>query len=259
MRPVPLWLLAALVAGSAAGLAWRARGLTGRGALGAALIGSALLGALGPAGLALLAAFFVPSTLLSRLLPPSVPGDAKGDRRDAVQVLANGAAAAAGGLLELRVPGLGLWSAATALAAASADTWATTVGVWSRRVPRCILDGAPVEPGSSGGVTLPGTAGGVLGALAVGATAAAWGGAPLGLTAAGLGVAWMLGDSLLGAGVQARFHCPACGTATERSVHRCGTAAVHTGGWRWLSNDGVNLLATLGAALDGALAWWLWA
>jgi uncharacterized membrane protein len=33
--------------------------------------------------------------------------------------------------------------------------------------------------------------------------------------------------------------------------------AAHTGGWRWLTNDGVNLLATLGAALDGALAWWL--
>jgi len=255
---LPVWLLAALVTGAAAAIAWRARSLTGPGALAAAAVGTAVCGALGPAGLAILTAFFVPSSLLSRLLPAPAAGDAKGDRRDAAQVLANGGPAAAAALLECCRPGLGLWSAAAALAAASADTWATAVGVWSRRPPRSILDGSVVAPGTSGGVTLPGTAAGVLGALAVGVT--------VGMTSAGgraavaatlLGAAWMLGDSILGAAAQARFHCPACGVATERPVHRCGVPAAHTGGWRWLTNDGVNLLATLGAALDGALAWWL--
>lgn len=255
---LPLWYLAALVAGAAALLAFLGRTLTAGGALAAWLVGTAVGGSLGPAGLALLAAFFIPASLLSRLLPPAAAGDAKGDRRDATQVLANGGPAAAAALLEFCRPGLGLWAAAAALAAAGADTWATTVGVWSGRAPRSILDGSALAPGASGGVTLPGTAAGVLGALAVGVT--------VGLTGAGgraavaatlLGAAWMLGDSILGAGAQARFHCPACGTATERPVHRCGVPAAHIGGWRWLTNDGVNLLATLGAALDGALAWWL--
>lgn len=254
---LPVWCLAALVAGTAALLAWRVHSLTAGGALAAAGVGTAIGGALGPAGLAILAAFFIPSSLLSRLLPPPVPGEAKGDRRDAAQVLANGGPAAAAALLELRWPGLGLWAAAAALAAASADTWATTIGVRSGRPARGILDGAVVPPGTSGGVTLPGTAGGVLGALAVGVTVGVAGGARAAVAATLLGAAWMLGDSILGAALQARYHCPACGAATERPVHRCGTPAAHTGGWPWLTNDGVNLLATLGAALDGALAWWL--
>jgi uncharacterized protein (TIGR00297 family) len=242
----------------AALLAWRARSLTGGGALAAAAVGTAVCGALGPTGLVILAAFFVPSNFLSRLLPAPAGGDAKGDRRDAAQVLANGGPAAAAALLEFCRPGLGLWATAAALAAASADTWATTVGVWSGRDPRSILDGSTVPPGTSGGVTLPGTAAGVLGALAVGVSVGMTGaGARAAAAATLLGAAWMLGDSILGAAAQARFHCPACGTATERPVHRCGVPAAHIGGWRWLTNDGVNLLATLGAALDGALAWWL--
>lgn len=254
----PVWLLAALVAGAAALLAWRARTLTPSGALAAWGVGTAFGGALGPAGFAILAAFFIPASFLSRALSPPAAQDAKGDRRDAAQVLANGGPAAAAALLELRWPGLGLWAAGTALAAAAADTWATTVGVWSGRPARHILQGTVVPPGTSGGVTRPGTAGGVLGALAVGVTTGtAGGGWRAGAAAALLGVAWMLGDSILGAAAQARFHCPACGTGTERSPHRCGTPAAHIGGWRWLTNDGVNLLATLGAALDGALAWWL--
>lgn len=260
MPPVaaPVWILAALVAGTAALLAWLGRALTGRGALAATLVGTAIGGALGPPGLALLASFFIPASILSRIFPSSAPGEAKGDRRDALQVLANGGPAAAGALLELGWPGLGLWSAAAALAAAGADTWATTIGMWSGRPPRGILDGASLLPGANGGVTLPGSAAGVLGALAVGVTIPLTGGGrAAGAAATLLGVAWMFGDSILGAAVQARFHCPACAAATERPVHRCGTPAAHLGGWRWLTNDGVNLLATLGAALDGALAWWL--
>jgi uncharacterized protein (TIGR00297 family) len=253
-----VWALAALVAGAGAALAWLLRALTPGGAAAAWVVATIICATLGPAGLVLLAAFFIPASALSRLFPPPAPFDAKGDRRDATQVLANGGAAAGAALLERWWPGLGLWAAAAALAAASADTWATTFGVWSRRVPRSIMDGTPVPPGTSGGVTVPGSVAGAAGAAALGVTAAlATGEVAPGIAAALLGTAWMFGDSILGAGAQARFHCPACAHATERPVHRCGTPAAHTGGWRWLTNDGVNLLATTGAALDGALAWWL--
>jgi uncharacterized membrane protein len=68
----------------------------------------------------------------------------------------------------------------------------------------------------------------------------------------------MVADSLLGAGWQGRFHCPACAVPTEWRRHRCGTRTVPTGGLAWLDNDGVNLAATSLAAGLGAAAWRLW-
>lgn len=44
-----------------------------------------------------------------------------------------------------------------ALAAATADTWATEIGAFSPRNPRHILSFQEVTKGSSGGVTLLGT------------------------------------------------------------------------------------------------------
>jgi uncharacterized membrane protein len=68
----------------------------------------------------------------------------------------------------------------------------------------------------------------------------------------------MLADSVMGAAWQGRFLCPGCGRATERRVHRCGRQTVPTGGVVWLSNDGVNGLATALAALGGLAAWRWW-
>ena len=43
--------------------------------------------------------------------------------------------------------------------------------------------------------------------------------------------------------------CPACGAFTERREHDCGASTSPAGGWRWMTNDAVNLVATLvGAA-----------
>jgi uncharacterized protein (TIGR00297 family) len=254
MWPLPL---AALVAAAGALGGWATRSLTPSGALAAWVVGTALLHPLGAPGLAILLAFFIPSSAISRVLrSPALP-DAKGDRRDHWQVLANGGMAAAAACLAFRWPGLGLWAATTSLAAASADTWATAVGVWSGRPSHDIINGGPMPPGGSGGITLPGTLGGAAGAAIVAAAGGLAAREPALVAAAmALGFAWMLGDSILGAAAQARFHCPMCRVATERPVHRCGTPAAHAGGWRWLSNDGVNLCVTLGAALDGGLVWW---
>jgi uncharacterized membrane protein len=75
------------------------------------------------------------------------------------------------------------------------------------------------------------------------------------MVAFGSGVAGMLADSLLGATLQGRFYCAACGLPSERTVHRCGNDTRLEGGLAALSNDGVNLLAT---AVGGGLgaAWW---
>jgi uncharacterized protein (TIGR00297 family) len=135
---------------------------------------------------------------------------------------------------------LGSWTAfAGALAAAAADTWATEIGAHSRTPPRLITSGATVSAGANGGVTLLGTAGGVLGAAVIGALfwlleprATGPGSAHPGWSAvvvAGAGVFGMLFDSLLGATVQGPFQD------------------------KWMDNDAVNLAMTLAGA--GIAAW----
>ena len=211
---------------------------------------------------ALLIAFFVASTLLSRVgagrKERRVGGIvAKGGERDAAQVLANGGVFAAAALMSLLAPEWPGWTAvgAGALAAATADTWATEVGTLAGGVPRSITSLKPVPPGTSGGITVAGTLASVAGATFIGALAwvAGWPrDAVLGGAAAG-GFAGATFDSLLGATLQARRWCDHCAAATERIVHGCGTPTRPAGGLAWLDNDRVNLAATLVGAGVGAL------
>jgi len=217
------------------------RALTLRGTLAALLVGAAVAFGAGWAGLVLLFAFFLSSTWLT-------PG---GGRRRAVQVAANGGVAAACALLSRGAPA---WTAAFAgaLAAAAADTWSTEIGGRSRSVPRLITSGAAVPPGTSGGVTWMGTAGGAAGAVFVAAAAALLGlvGPLAALPVAAGGIAGTLADSLLGATLQARWRCPACGTVGEERRHGCPEAGRLASGLAWMTNDTVNLAATLvGAAV----------
>ncbi len=243
-------LLAALAAFLVAATAWRLRALTSDGAVAAAMVGAAMLASQGWGGAAVLLAFFVPTTLVSRLLPDATSRwEAKGNRRDAWQVLANGGVAALAAVVWSGTA-LGLTVATAALAAAAADTWATTLGSTSRREPRSILTWRQVPAGTSGGVSWPGCLGGGLGSAVVAATGLLVSGdVRLAGTAWLAGVLGMLVDSALGASLQGRFACPACGRATERRRHSCGTMSVPTGGVSWLTNDGVNAMATATAAL----------
>lgn len=257
---------ALLAAATAAALAWRARALTLRGAVAAAAVGALVVGGAGWAGGLVLLAFFVSSTLLGRVVRGRTASelDAKGDCRDEWQVLANGGVAALAALAARADPTLALWLVAGAFAAAGADTWATIWGTRSRVPPRLITTGRPVPHGTSGGVTTVGTLGGIAGGALVAlvaafaaSIAAAAGGVPLLVAAAVAGAAGMLADSAAGAALQGRFRCPRCALPSERTVHRCGATTIHTGGIRWLTNDGVNALATLAGAVI-AFAGWRW-
>jgi uncharacterized membrane protein len=63
-------------------------------------------------------------------------------------------------------------------------------------------------------------------------------------------------DSLLGATVQAIYHCGGCRVETERRRHRCGMETRLVRGWRWLNNDAVNAIASaVGAGVALALGW----
>jgi len=154
---------------------------------------------------------------------------------------------------------LGLWLVTATLAAAAADTWATSLGTRSGMAPRLLGFGRSVPPGTSGGMTLLGSAGAAIGALIVSGTGALVSGTlaifPAGIS---IGFAGMVVDSVLGAVFQGRFHCQTCDEASEWRVHRCGHPTVLRGGLRWLDNDMVNFLATAFAAGAALLSWrWL--
>lgn len=220
------------------------------------VVGTLVLWGTGWSGGAVLAAFFVPSTLVSRRAPAPAGLDPKEGRRDLRQVLANGGVAAAVALVGRHDADLGLWLVTGTLAAAAADTWATSIGARSPVPPRLLWSGRRVPRGTSGGVTLLGSFGAVAGALLVAAAGVAVGAPPHTLPAAVLiGFAGMAADSALGASLQARFHCPACDRPSEWPVHRCGAATIHRGGVRWLDNDAVNLSATALAALLAGAVW----
>lgn len=257
--PSPIFpdtLLATGASAAVAILGWAAGILTPGGGLAAVLVGTAILLGTGVPGAAVLLTFFIGSSVISKLSPDPAAQrqEAKGARRDQWQVLANGGPAALGALL----PGAGLWIVTASLAAAAADTWATSAGAWSRKPPRHLLSGLMVPHGTSGGITLLGTAGAVVASVTVAIVGAVGAHAPLLFPSASLtGMLAMLADSYLGARWQGRFHCGRCDQATERRVHRCGTKTVPVGGQAWLTNDGVNAAAsTLGGLLGYAA--WLW-
>ena len=250
-----------MVSAGAAFAAWRAHTLTPSGALAAWAVGVLVLRGTGWQGGAVLAAFFVSSNLVSRVRPGAVPPglDPKSDRRDLSQVSANGGPAALGAGFGLIDTTLGIWLVTATLAAAAADTWATAIGIRSRVLPRLPWSGRTVPAGSNGGMTLLGTAGGAAGALVVAGTGAIAADMPLLLPIGTLiGFFGMVADSTLGALLQGRFRCPACDTASEWRVHRCGAATIREGGMAWLNNDGVNFVATALAGCTAAAVWrWL--
>jgi len=216
--------------------------LSGDGLAAAVAVGAATLVGLGWRGEALLLAFFISASALTQLA-----GGAEG-RRNARQVLANGGVAAAAALA-------GWWTAAAgALAAATADTWATEIGAFSPTPPRALFSGRDVPRGTSGGITPLGTAGGILGAAALAALAALLRPAGAPLAVAGAGVAGMLADSCLGATGQGVFECPDCGARFERRGITCHRPLTRVRGWAWLDNDGVNLTATVVGAAAAAVA-----
>jgi uncharacterized protein (TIGR00297 family) len=258
------WLAAAALAVGIAAAAWRAGSLSPSGAVAAAVVGTVSMGAGVPWG-AFLVAWFISASLLSRLgraAKQARTADVleKDDRRDAGQVLANGALFAAAALLSLSGDSwasVAAMAGAGALIAAGSDTAATEIGTWRGGTPWSLRTRAPAGVGTSGAVSVAGTVGMVAAAVLLGALAAVvglvpWSAAP---RVAYAGVCGALVDTVAGAWLQSRRWCPTCERETEQRVHRCGTATRASGGLSWLTNDRVNLLcAAVGAAVGAALA-----
>lgn len=256
-----MWRLAAGLALSVAiaAVAYRSRTLSATGVIGAVLVATACTAA-GWSWAWLLIAFFMSATVLSKAGEPAKRRRTretveKGGNRDIWQVFANGGLFATLAIASLVAPSVAVHAAAAgALAASTADTWATEIGTLSPSLPRSIVSMRPVAPGTSGGVTLAGMIASLLGAgfVAVLAFLLRWPSITVCAAIAG-GVGGAFIDSVLGATLQQKRWCKHCARGTERAVHTCGSKTIHASGIRWLNNDLVNFFSSIGGAVLGSL------
>ena len=151
-------------------IAYYFRFLSKSGAIAALLVGAIVFGLGGLAHTAVLLSFFFSSSILSVILKKQKQKVnekyAKGSRRDAGQVLANGGVATLCVVVGVIFPDQPVfwWMFCAAFAAANADTWATEIGVFSKFPPRLITSFKQVEAGTSGGITLLGSVSALAGA-----------------------------------------------------------------------------------------------
>ncbi len=240
--------------------AFQRRSVTGSGAVAGALVGMLIFVGGGPLYWVMLMLFFMSSSIAGRAGSRRRPSlgwmHERGSRRDYVQVIANGGVAATAALL-LRITGQTSFAVASAaaLAAATADTWASELGVLSARSPRSVLTWRRLDRGTSGGVSWLGTAAAAAGSLLIAAFFAAVEARVALLPALGIVfAAGMVGttvDSLLGATVQAQYR-DGSGRATERRRGEQGPNT-RTRGIAIVDNDAVNLASTVFAAVTAVL------
>ncbi|MBA7617752.1 MAG: DUF92 domain-containing protein [Calditrichaeota bacterium] len=257
--PFVLWTTGSAVL---LGLAARFKALALSGALTAWSVGMLIFLSGGWAWVIPIVAFFILSSILTRFnrgMATTRNPDHGAGQRNLVQVFANG------GVPLLVAAACGIWGPdrlylvfLAALAAATADTWGTEIGGWSKGQPRNIVTWRPVARGDSGGVTLVGTIGTLAGAAFLAAvglwlqprlvSGADW------LIISIIGFLAATIDSLLGATVQARYLIPATGRITENRTTGGPEVVLHSG-WQWLDNNMVNLVCTGSGAILGLL--WL--
>lgn len=188
--------------------AYLARSIDGPGAVCAILIGASITAGLGLPGLALMVAFFVIGSLVTKLgyRTKAARGIAqeKGGARGWRNAWANGGVPAALAVLAgMAPPGprdvLAIAYAA-AVATAAADTCSSEIGKAFGRRTYLITTLRPVPPGTEGAVSLEGTLAGLVGALAVGAAGVVTGlmGWSAALLVAVAGLLGSLAESVLG-------------------------------------------------------------
>jgi len=216
-----------------AALGYAVHGVSRSGAVAGALVCFILFVSLGPpAFLALLALFVITwlATRVGRLRKQRLGTAERREGRSASQVFANLGTAALCALLH-GLSGDFWWliACAAAMSEAAADTVSSELGQAFSRRALLITNLETVPPGTDGGISLRGTAAGVLAACLVSAVCVATGMIPSRwlFLAALAGVCGMLFDSFLGAWL-------------ERSGY--------------VSNDVVNFASTLAAAVLGGLS-----
>lgn len=226
----------------------RKKALTLDGAVVASLLGLWVVWFAGALWLIPLFFFFITSTLLGRLPKNKAQAtDAKhGKARDYLQVLCNGGIYSA---LATFVNGtereLILTLMLVSISICTSDTWSSEIGIYFRWKTYDILRFKMTPVGLSGGVSLPGTMGGLFGALAMAMLDSILIYNYLNFTFLLVitlgGFIGMLLDSIMGASLQARYQ----NTQTKMLSDQADESGILQNGWRWMTNDAVNFWSNL--------------
>lgn len=234
----------------------RKKVLTPSGILFAVLLDIVVSVALGNFGFVLLLLFLALSVVIDKLKKIKTHGiddiSKRGDRRDEVQVIANGIVPAVMALCFV-ITGKPIFIVGytATLAEAFADTAASGFGAFSNSAYD-IFRFKKVAKGLSGGVSLIGTLSSLIAAIAFPFIAMAFGVLNLKFVFVSgfCAFAGAVFDSFLGSLCQAKYECERCGVVTEREVH-CECKTKRISGLKVLDNDLVNVLS---AVFAGVLA-----
>lgn len=231
------------------------KSLTASGVFAAILVGLAVFLGFGAKGLILLGVFFASSSLWSkykstykRTIEEKI---AKGATRDWRQVVANGGSAAFFSIIHFFHNEL-FWLIGfiVCLASANSDTWASEIGSLSRKEPIYIRSFKRVDKGTSGAISLLGSAAGLAGSLLI-CLFSFWL-FPLNFFESIIiflfGFIGNVIDTLIGAYYQKVYVCSHCGIETEKRSH-CQVPTTRIKGLDLVDNDMVNFVSGLLAAL----------
>ena len=218
------------------------------GFFGAVLMGVVLIMLTNLSYLALLAIFFILCSIISKLIKKKDFISTKGSKRDVVQVYANGGIALLICLYDYFHPSsLNILLFSSSVAAAMSDTWATEFGKLSKSKPRSIISFKTIKHGESGGITLIGTFGSFIGSAIIGSSAFLLFSISvidvLGIVLSGFFSAII--DSILGATLQGKYKL----IDSDKIIEVKNKKSIHFSGYRWMTNDVVNLINTSVAPL----------
>lgn len=158
--------------------------------------------------------------------------------------------------LSLEINSIYVGAAFTSLAVHNADTWATELGILSKKKPILIASFKTVEPGTSGGITYLGTLATLVGGLII---AIVHGLFLIFLNDHNLiinsffilcfGILGAFIDSIFGATIQGIYYCKKCDKKTEKNPHTCGNETSIIRGYKAMSNNLVNFFSALISSL----------
>lgn len=196
-------------------------------------------------------AFFILSSLLSKagkgIKERFKDTFEKTGVRDQTQVLANGGIAGIIIIIHYFSPSeLFYYLYLISVAVATADTWATEIGVLFNGKTRLITNFKAASPGVSGAISLEGTAGSLIGSLIIissGMLFIKLNSTMLFFSLVLFGFVGSMVDSILGATIQSQYHCRVCGKYTEKKIH-CNVETKLVSGFKIINNDIVNISST---------------
>ncbi len=169
--------------------------------------------------------------------------------RDHYQVLANGGI---GGLLIILnlffYNELFYFMFVSSISAVCSDTWGTEIGTLREQKTFDILTFKKVNQGISGGISIIGLIGSLLGSFVVSLSSIYWINKTNFFLIIIVGFMGSLIDSVLGKLIQAQYKCSECGIVTEKKIH-CRQSTEQISGISWINNDWVNFFAGLSGSL----------